>query len=199
MTLNELIKTFRGKNMTKATRLIALLFISMITCSTGFAANVASVSKENFAQYGKEDAYWVVTVSCDDGNEHVVQRKTDQDSWCPKGSDSLCSEDKEVAYKNACSEAYTQQTKENQAEAAAKRRAQEAARAAAEEQRIAREIAAAEQAAFEAEQNLKNKIAIEEKLLRIEQERLALSQRQLEIERRIVEINDLLKTEYEDQ
>jgi len=91
--------------MKKTTYSLIAIFLTLINQPT-LAANVASLSEVNFAQYGKEDAYWVVTVTCDNQSKHIVQQKTDQDRWCPKGSNDFCSEDKNTAFDNVCSDAY---------------------------------------------------------------------------------------------
>lgn len=176
--------------MKKIRLLSTLLFSTMISANT-MSANVSEVSGESFQQSGK-DAFWVVSVSCDDNDaERIVRRNADADTWCPKGGEeNLCSEDKSIAAKNACSSAYQSQSIALAAEQAEKKRRQTAASEAA-----AREKEAAERAIQEAELALQAKISLEEALLAIEQERLELSQRELEIDRRIIEINEILSTE----
>lgn len=171
--------------------LTASILLASAISNTLFAADVTNVSSESFVQYGKENAYWAVSVSCDDGlSDRVVQRKTDSETWCPKDDDSLCSEDKLVATQNACSPAY-------QAEviATAKKKALESRRRAKAAEAAAKEKENAERVIREAELALQNKISIDEQLVAIEQKRLELSQQELEIDRRIVEIDEILKTE----
>lgn len=157
------------------------------------AANVLSTSGESFAQYGKEDAYWVVTVNCDDNTKYVVQRKTDGEQWCPKGNNSLCSSDKSIAAKNSCSEAnntaVAKKAKVIKTKAAPIQ--QENARLTFE-QREAAEKAAVERKIREAEYKLQQRIEADEKLLLISTELSNLSLREQQIEQRIIEIDELL-------
>jgi len=166
--------------------------VSSLTISNAIAANVTNVSEESFQQSGK-DAFWVVSVSCDDDQgERTVQRNADADLWCPKGAESsLCNEDKSIAANNACSGDYQAQSAVLAEKAAEQRRQRRAAAA----QAAVREKEAAEQAIREAELALQAKILLEEELLSIEQKRLEFSQRELEIDRRIVEIDEALSTE----
>jgi len=158
------------------------------------AANVTDMSSESFAQYGKEDAYWVISVSCDNDNQkRTIQRKTDSEQWCPKGNTALCSTDKQVVAKNACGNEYTTQNKLLAAEKAKKIAAKKRQQQLAAQQREAAEKAAAEAAIQKAEQELKERIVLEERMIEIEQKRLELLQRELEVDRRIVEIDDLIK------
>jgi len=170
--------------------LILSLIASTFHSSNAVAANVTTLSEESFEQIGK-DAFWIISVSCDDGNgDRRVQRNADTDTWCPKGDDSLCNEDKATAAKNACSDAY-------KAQLIAKQEAQEKQKA--DELAAAREKESIEQAIYEAEQALQAKILIEEALTAIEQKRLKLVDQELKIERRLTEIEEILKTEGDEE
>ncbi len=177
--------------MNKATIFLTFTFF-ILTSNLVSAANVLSTSEESFAQYGKEDAYWVVTVNCDDNTAYVVQRKTDGVRWCPKGNNSLCSNDKSVAAKNSCSEANTAVAKKAKViKAKAAPIQQENARLTFE-QREAAEKAAVERKIREAEYKLQQRIDNDEKLLLISTELSNLSLREQQIEQRIIEIDELL-------
>ena len=183
--------------MNKLTTYLTFISCAFISSQT-MAANVVSVSDESFAQYGKEDAYWVMSVTCDDDNgERVVQRKTDEDTWCPKDSSDLCSEDKAVAQKNACGDAYTTTLIAIKTQAKQRRESQNAQRLEAQRQQEL-EKAAIEQKIRDEELKIQNKIALEEQILAIEQERLALTTRELEIENRLIEIDKLIKNADDD-
>jgi len=170
-------------------RIAASLSIATLVSSSVLAANVSSVSGENFKQIGK-DAFWVAEVSCDDNSNATILRHADSDSWCPEGSDSLCNEDKTEAAKSSCSAAY-----KDQAVALAKVKADKAdvARKAAQER--AKRQAAAQQASFAAEQKIKEKISIQEELITIEEKRLNLTKQEMELDRRISEIQKILEAE----
>ena len=183
--------------MKKLTTYLTFSFCVLIGSQT-LAANVVSVSDESFAQYGKEDAYWVMSVTCDDDNgERIIQRKTDEDTWCPKDSTDLCSEDKATAQQNACGDAYTASLVAIKAQAQQQRQSQNAQRLEAQRQQEL-EKAAIEQKIREEELKIQNKIALEEQVLAIEQERLALTTRELEIENRLIEIDKLIKNADDD-
>ena len=171
-----------------------LLALSLLTflSSASFAANVTKVSGETFEQV-QRNAYWVVSVSCDDGSEkRTVRRNADADAWCPKGgSNLLCSDDKSVAAKNACSPQYKS---ELIAKAQAGAQEQQARQAEANRQKQA-----AERANRQAEIALQAKISIAEELVSIEQRRLELVQSELKINRRLVEIEEILKTEGDEE
>jgi len=175
--------------MIKLVKLTALLLLNA-SLSSAFAADVVNVSKETFAQYGKEDAYWEVIVSCEGSDiQRTVQRKTDKDTWCPKGNNSLCSEDKSIAYKNACNATYSAELQNALIE---KRKIEQAQTERREQQA---RLAAQQRAAAQKQQN---QIALEERLLSLEQQRLSLSKQQLKIENRISEIDEILENEDDD-
>jgi len=176
--------------MNKLTTYLTFISYAFIGSQT-LAANVVSVSDESFAQYGKEDAYWVMSVTCD----------TDEDIWCPKGSTDLCSEDKTVAQKNACGDSYTATLiaiKAQQKQQARQRRETQNAQRLEAQRQQELEKAAIEQKIREEELKIQNKIALEEQILAIEQERLDLTTRELEIENRLIEIDRLIKRAEDD-
>jgi len=186
-----------AKKLAKAS--VSVIAVLMLN-NTVLAADVNSVSAESFAQYGREDAYWIATVSCEGGAENIIQRKTDGDSWCPKGALNLCSTDKDTAAKNACSDDYTQLAK------AAKERELQAENAKAQEEARRRQQAAAAEAKQReaaakpapvvresSQETIQEKILIQEERIKIEQEKLQLRSREIELEKRAVEIEELLK------
>ena len=169
-----------------------LLIVSTLIFTTAKAAGVNNISGEQFKQINK-NAFWVVNVSCDDSNnDRVVLRNADTDTWCPEGgSTSLCSDDKSLAAKNACSDAYqTEITALAKKEAAQRIKEQEIK----QQQRQQAALTAAQE-----KEALENKIFIEEELLSIEQKRLDLQQKELQINRRISEIEKILETENDDE
>ena len=187
--------------MNKLTTYLTFISYAFIGSQT-LAANVVSASDESFAQYGKEDAYWVMSVTCDDNNgERIVQRKTDEDTWCPKGNTNLCSEDKTIAQKNSCGDSYTATLiaikAQQEQQARQRRETQNAQRLEAQRQQEL-EKAAIEQKIREEELKIQNKIALEEQILAIEQERLDLTTRELEIENRLIEIDRLIQRAEDD-
>ena len=194
--------------MTKTLTYIALLSL-LLASNTINASNVANTSKESFAQYGKEDAYWVVTVTCNDNSEHIVQRKTDQEAWCPKGNDSTCNEDKTAAFNTVCSEAYAIKSKEIEAAEELKRQeiaaqqqqeqAQQAQAQQAQNRQTEEEKAAALQAIRDAEQKIQQQIFIEESIQIVQRQLATLSNREREIQRRIAEIDALIESDDEEE
>jgi len=169
-----------AKKLAKAS--VSVIAVLMLN-NTVLAADVNSVSAESFAQYGRE-----------------IQRKTDGDSWCPKGALNLCSTDKDTAAKNACSDDYTQLAK------AAKERELQAENAKAQEEARRRQQAAAAEAKQReaaakpapvvresSQETIQEKILIQEERIKIEQEKLQLRSREIELEKRAVEIEELLK------
>lgn len=170
--------------------LLALLF------STN--SNAVILSNEELQQYGPEEAYWVVTVDCeDDTPTRVIHRKTDGNEWCAKDFDGFCGDSKDATSKNVCGADYTAQLEAQQleAEAEAERRREEQSRRDAERRREAQaqeQQAQARQAAAQ-QAEIQNQISVDEELLRIEQEKLSLRRQELELQKRAVEIREALE------
>ncbi|MFT5574252.1 MAG: hypothetical protein ACI9FR_003190 [Cryomorphaceae bacterium] len=169
-----------------------------------WSAAVVELSAEDFAQYGQEDAYWTVNVTCEGSSaENIIQRKTDGSQWCAKEDANACDEAKDTVAKRVCSDQYLsnldnsknlEDTRKSEERAAQTRRANErqlaARKTAAPVVRVITSVAAAPAV----DKNLLNKISIEEQRLSIEQERLKLRRRELELERRAVEIEEQLES-----
>ncbi len=178
--------------------------IATVALTSTAQAEVASIAPENFAQYDKDEAYWVAEVSCKqtDGTR-TIQRKTDGNEWCGKDLPGFCDTDKDDAANKVCGAEYTsalaaiddkikaekaaavaqaRATKAEQDSAAAQRRQAQQERVRAQNERD-RQAAAAP---------LKKKISIEEQLIKIEQEKLDLRRQELELQRRAVDIQKLL-------
>ena len=182
--------------------IIATVFA--LTLANNAQAQVASISAETFAQYGKDDAYFVADVECEQGGStRAIQRKTDGNDWCGKDVTGYCGASKDAAAKKVCSTEYSSaislledKTKAEEAAAAAQARADsERERAAVAERERADQARRAQQQRARAEQErkaaaapLKKKISIEEQLITIEQEKLDLRRQELELQRRAVEI-----------
>lgn len=190
--------------------LIRSIVIASSLFATAAQAEVSSISSDNLVQYGKEQAFWVADVSCSDGSQRTIQRKTDGNEWCGKDVEGFCDSTKEGTATKICGAQYTsalallETAKQAQNEAVqAEERARRAERERAEQRRLAdkriqeqraereRQAAAAAAAAAAAEP-LKKQISIEEELLKIEQEKLDLRRQELELQRRAVEIQSLL-------
>ena len=177
--------------MKKTTYSLIAIFLTLINQPT-LAANVASVSEVNFTQYGKEDAYWVVTVTCDNQSKHIVQQKTDQDRWCPKGSNDFCSEDKNTAFDNVCSDAYADT---NQVKVVEQKKTQTTV---TPQSREAKEKALVEKRIRDAEQRIQQRIFAEERLASIGEEIRVLDEREQTIQQRLIFINEIIKSEEEE-
>lgn len=190
---------------------LTLIFLTLISQYTS-ASNVASVSQESFAQYGKEDAYWVVTVACDNQSKHIVQRKTDHDTWCPKANNNLCSDDKKIAFENACSNESTVETEVVKAVKVVKAaeiekvkvNETENAKVAVQKKRVqtlaaqdVQEKATIEQRIRAAEQKIQQQFFIEDSLASIQKEIRTLDGREQEIQQRLAQINELIESENE--
>jgi len=193
------------QNISKGTFKVAQSFVTGASAIAGALLIVsgsiaATLSGESFKQYGAEEAYWVISVSCEDGSAaRVIQRKTDGNEWCGKDADGFCAADKASAADKVCSAEYSgilNERKQAQAAKIAKER-EEKAREQARQQaaRDAREKAARETAARQraAEASRQSKIKIDEDLLQIEQEKLSLRRQELELQRRAVEIREALE------
>jgi len=196
--------------MKKITLYLVLICFALISQHTS-ATNVANTSKENFAQYGKEDAYWVVTVTCNNQNQHTVQRKTDQDTWCPKDKTDSCNEDKKVTFEYVCSDAYAETIKQAETTKPVEitKKINTAKRVSITDQSKAQAIttqkaaqaqdkALAEQKKREAEQKIQQKIYIEQSIASIQQEIQTLNNREREIQKRLVEIGDIIRSNDDD-
>jgi len=188
-----------------------ILFVGTTLFAGTALSQVSSISSDNLVQYGKDDAYWVASVTCTDESERIIQRKTDGNEWCGKAIEGFCDSTKESTAAKICGAQYTsslsllEATKQAQNEAAqaeqrAKRAEQERlaeqqraeqrrlADQRVEQQRLEREKKAAAAAA-----PLKRQITIDEELIQIEQEKLNLRRQELELQRRAVEIEALLE------
>ncbi len=172
----------------------AILLSGLIVSS---ASNAAVLSAEEFKQYAPEEAYWVVSVDCQDGTEpRVIQRKTDGTQWCGKEVEGFCFTERSKAAENVCASEYTATVNEKaeaQAEqqrvAQAQRQAQE--KAARDQREAQARASAARKQAEEAKRQ--SQIRIDEQLLQIEQEKLSLRRQELELQRRAVEIRESLE------
>ena len=170
--------------------LAALLFTS--------SSMAVTLSNEELQQYGPEEAYWVVTVDCeDDTPNRVIHRKTDGNEWCAKDFDGFCGGTKDATSEKVCGADYTAQLEAQQleAEAEAERRREEQAQRDAERRREAQareQQAQARQAAAQ-QAEIQNQISVDEELLRIEQEKLSLRRQELELQKRAVEIREALE------
>lgn len=177
----------------------------LVICVPIQAASVVELSPEEFAQYGPEDAYWTVQVTCDTSDaENIIQRKTDGNSWCVKGDTSLCSEQKNTAANLACSDEFLAKLESDNARENARKREQ---RLQEERQRQVAARPAAVRVPAKApvksplnapvvtaiDPEIQKRISIEEQRLSIEQERLKLRRRELKLEQRKVEIQELLE------
>ena len=191
------------KTTTKSILATAIAF----TFANSAFAQVANIAPETFAQYGKNEAYFVAEVSCTEGSAtRAIQRKTDGEEWCGKEVAGYCGENKDDAAKKVCSSDYSaaiselesNEKAEKEAAAAQARAAQEQARAA-EARRLQQQQQQARAAQAEREKQaaaaaapLKKKISIEEQLIKIEQEKLDLRRQELELQRRAVDVQKLL-------
>ena len=176
-------------------------FGAAIALATGaFVAsvsNAATLSAEEFKEYAPEEAYWVVSVNCEDGSDsRVIQRKTDGNKWCGKDIDGFCFDTKDQAAESVCGTEYGNKLDQIKQSEAAKQRETSAQKQAAEKaendrrQAQARAASARQQAA---EAKRQNQIKIDEQLLKIEQEKLSLRRQELELQRRAVEIRESLE------
>ena len=172
--------------------IMPLFAVLMIVSKTSLAAGIEDVSSDNFVQYGKEDAYWAVTVTCNDKSKHVVQRKTDAESWCPKNDSSVCNEDKTVAFEYVCSDAYL--AKIEQAKPKPVVAKVQPAQPTSPSITSAQEKAAVEQKIRAAEQKIQELIIIQDSIASINQELSKLNNEELELKRRITEIDVILTT-----
>ena len=178
-----------------------------LTLVNNAQAQVANISAETFAQYGKDEAYFVAEVECEQGGAlRAIQRKTDGNNWCGKDVAGYCDASKDAAAKKVCGTEYgsaisllEDKTKAEEVAAEAQARAEsERERAAVAERERAEQARRSQQQqarAAQAERErkaaaapLKKKISIEEQLITIEQEKLDLRRQELELQRRAVEI-----------
>jgi hypothetical protein len=167
-----------------------------------WSAAVVELSAEDFAQYGQEDAYWTVNVTCEgSSSENIIQRKTDGTEWCAKNDATACDEAKDAVAKMVCSDEYLsnldasknrEEARIREERAAQVQRENAARKTTAPVVRVLVPAAPAKTAPAE-DNSLQNKISIEEQRLSIEQERLKLRRRELELERRAVEIEEQLE------
>jgi len=187
------------KNLTLLLRSLRIGFMVAVALSLSQVslAEVVSVSPEAFQQYGKENAFWEVTVNCSIAGENVdrvLQRKTDGSQWCGKEVDSTCDQNKGAAAAKVCGETYTEalnrlNEQRRQEQARADQRKAEQAEVEAQQQAAKRN---ALQAA-DRQRALQNTISIEEQRIQIEKEKLRLRRRELELQRRAQELEELLK------
>lgn len=180
-----------------------LLIGFFVLSSTSAQSQVSSISAEDFAQYGTEAAYWVATVTCTDGSERKIQRKTDGNLWCGKDVSGYCRELKNEAADLVCGDSYSvvwQNQNSAAAEEAAQREAEERRRRQQAEQRRAEQRIANQEAQRREQQAAAaaasgpspEQLSIEEELITIEQEKIELRKQELELRRRAVEIQALL-------
>jgi len=185
-------------------------FIGTVLFTSTAVSEVSSISGDNLVQYGKEEAYWVADVTCDDNSQRGIQRKTDGDQWCGIDFDGFCDTTKESTAKKVCSAQYTsslnllEATKQAQNSAAeAEERAKRAEEARAQsiraeqrrlaDQRLESQRLERQRVANAAEvEPLKKRINIDEDIIRIENEKLKLRRQELELQRRASEIQSLL-------
>ncbi|GAA6137573.1 hypothetical protein NBRC116583_13200 [Arenicella sp. 4NH20-0111] len=161
--------------------------------SMSFQVNAITMSGEEFKEYAAEEAYWVVSVDCENGSDpRVIQRKTDGNQWCAKELDGYCFDSKDDASKEVCGEKYSSAAEELNAQAKDKAKREQEARDNERKRREDAERAAAERKRA-ADEKRQNQISIDEQLLKIEQEKLSLRRQELELQRRAVEIRDALK------
>ncbi len=182
------------KNSSKYTStLVASFVIGLTTLTLATGANAAKLSGEQFKEYSAENAYWVVSVDCEDGTpERTIQRKTDGSEWCGKSVEGYCAPTKPAAADKVCAAEYAAVLAERaESELAQKREAE--AKAKAERERREREARVAAERQRAAEAKRQNQIKIDERLLEIEQEKLSLRRQELELQRRAVEIREALE------
>jgi hypothetical protein len=163
-----------------------------------WSAAVVELSAEDFAQYGQEDAYWTVNVTCEGSSaENIIQRKTDGTDWCAKEDANACNEAKDEVAKIVCGDQYLSNLSNTKTIVDTPKRVEPAVQTRPAARKtvapVVRVIVPAAAAPVE-NNNLQNKISIEEQRLSIEQERLKLRRRELELERRAGEIEELLET-----
>jgi len=204
VNMNKLMIFLNPSNyrLMKACLTYSVLLGAVLTAPIASSAAVTSLSPEAFAQYGKENAFWEVTVSCEGSDvERIIQRKTDADSWCPKGAENLCSEERNEAAKNACGDDYSalldREVRAKQEQADQERLARQ--QRAAEEERQRAQAAAASKARAKptispADAKLRSRISIQEQRIKLDQEKLELRRRELALERRAIEIEEILET-----
>jgi len=152
-------------------------------------AYAVKMSTEEFKEYAREEAYWVVSVDCENGSEsRIIQRKTDGDQWCSKDLDGYCYDTKVEAADKVCgnqfSLAYSQVLESQRAQAQAERQQAEAERLKREQEKQRK---AAE------EQDRQKQLAVEAELLEIEKQKLSLRKEELALQKRAVEIEEQLK------
>ncbi len=153
-----------------------------------------TLSSEEFTEYASEEAYWVVSVNCDDGSDpRIIQRKTDGNQWCGKEVEGYCFNAKAETAEKVCSADYSDSLATAKRAEQERERQEQANRQAEQERRQAQAQAAlAQQQAAEAERQ--KQIDIDEQLLQIEQEKLSLRRQELELQRRAVEIREALES-----
>lgn len=206
--MKQPVKTFMKLEL-KKNRIINVLTVTLamaVISPAALAAKVASVSPETFAQYGKENAFWEISVRCEGIEpERIIQRKTDGDDWCPKGADNLCGPDKAQAAINACDEEYAS-TIEQDTRAKEQEQKAQIERSKAQQDELRRQQAAAKpkpqvkprpsiSATISAnEAKLRNKISIQEDRIKLDQAKLELRRKELVLERRSIEIEEILET-----
>lgn len=167
--------------------------VAMGIATLSFQASAVTMSGEEFKEYAAEEAFWVVSVDCENGSEpRVIQRKTDGNQWCAKELDGYCYDTKAETGKEVCGEKYNSEFDQINQQVKEKAQKEQAARDA---ERKRREAAAREATERKRAEDAKrqNQISIDEQLLKIEQEKLSLRRQELDLQRRAVEIRDALK------
>ncbi len=184
-------------------KIITTSSVAVVALYSGLAVS-ATMSGEKFKEYAPEEAYWVVSVSCDsNSDERIVQRKTDGTQWCNDQFSSYCADTKESAADLVCGQEVTslfenESQKQAQAEAEEQKKREEARaraqREAQQQQALAkqrREAAETQKRAQETQRQ--QQLLLDEQLLEIEQQKISLRRQELELQRRSVEIRETLK------
>ena len=154
-----------------------------------------SLSNEEFKEYASEEAYWVVSVDCEDGSDsRVIQQKTDTTQWCSRDLDGYCDDSKEAASEKVCgADFYIELRQIQQTEQAQKRAEQTKLEEERERQQSQEKLRESQ------ERERQRQLSIDAELLDIEQQKLSLRRQELELQKRAVEIRDQLKALEESQ
>ena len=69
--------------MIKAKFRLSNTLVVLVAALPIHSALAISLSNEEFKEYAPEEAYWVVSVDCEDGSDsRIIQQKTDATQWC---------------------------------------------------------------------------------------------------------------------
>ena len=175
--------------MIKAKFRLSNTLVVLVAALPIHSALAISLSNEEFKEYAPEEAYWVVSVDCEDGSDsRIIQQKTDATQWCSKDLDGYCDDSKEVVGEKVCgADFYIELRQIQQAEEAEQR----AEQAKIEEERERQE--SQERLRESQDRERQRQLSIEAELLDIEQQKLGLRRQELELQKRAVEIRDQLK------